>query len=149
MKTSLKNFHVNIGTYRVNRCLSIATGITAVLQYQVSWLNPKPRKNTRSKQQGHILEFFWWLPGVTGHYKKIPPLYLKEKLMNNAGNLKVNWQSKDKSIPIHFSFLVTEGRPVVCNSWFFEPVIYIRNHTLGVTIDTSENQFSESSFLTC
>ena len=37
------------------------------------------------------------LQGVT---KKNPPLYLRKKLSGTAGNLKVNEQSKYKSVPI-------------------------------------------------
>ena len=53
------------------------------------------------------------LQGVT---KKNPPLYLRKKLSGTAGNLKVNEQSKYKSVPILFLFLVIEGMPEICNS---------------------------------
>ena len=45
---------------------------------------------------------FWWWPEVTGHYKNIPPPYLRKKLLSTAGNLEVNEQSKYKSVPVFF-----------------------------------------------
>ena len=45
---------------------------------------------------------FWWWPEVTGHYKNIPPPYLRKKLLSTAGNLEVNEQSKCKSVPVFF-----------------------------------------------
>ena len=47
----------------------------------------------------NILEFLR-RPEVTGHYKKIPPQYLRKNLLATAGNLKVNEQTKYKSVPI-------------------------------------------------
>ena len=47
----------------------------------------------------------------------------KKKLLVTAGNLKVHEQSKYKSVPILFLFVVFEGNPEICNFWFFEPVI--------------------------
>ena len=41
-------------------------------------------------------------PEVTGHNKKIPPLYLRKHLLATAGNLKVKEQSKYRSAPIFF-----------------------------------------------
>ena len=38
-------------------------------------------------------------PEVTGHYKKILSLYLRKYLLAIAGNLKVNEQTKYKSVP--------------------------------------------------
>ena len=38
-------------------------------------------------------------PEVTGHYKKNPSLYLRKNLLATAGNLKVNEQTKYKSVP--------------------------------------------------
>ena len=49
----------------------------------------------------NILEFFR-RPEVTGHYKKIPPLYLKKHLLATAGNFKVNEQTKYKSASSDF-----------------------------------------------
>ena len=45
---------------------------------------------------------FWWRPEVTGHYKKIPPLNLRKNLLDTAGNLKANEQSKYKSVQFFF-----------------------------------------------
>ena len=45
---------------------------------------------------------FWWRPEVTGHYKNIPPPYRRGKLLDTAGNLEVNEQSKYKSVPVFF-----------------------------------------------
>ena len=53
------------------------------------------------------------LQGIT---KNIPPLYLRKKSPGTAGNLKVNEQSKYKSVPILFLFLVIEGKPEIYNS---------------------------------
>ena len=39
---------------------------------------------------------------VTGHYQKIPPVYLRKKLLAVAGNFKVNKQTNYKSVPIFF-----------------------------------------------
>ena len=36
---------------------------------------------------------------MTGHYKKIAPLHLRKNLLATAGNLKVNEQTKYKSVP--------------------------------------------------
>ena len=44
-----------------------------------------------SQQLTEYLEF-WRRPEVIGHYKKIPPLYLRKNLQAIAGNLKVNEQ---------------------------------------------------------
>ena len=44
-------------------------------------------------------------------------------------------------VPIYFLFLVIEGKPEKCSSWFFEPTIKIGNHALGVKIDTSDINF--------
>ena len=41
-------------------------------------------------------------PEVTGHYEKIPLLYLGKNLLATAGNLKVNEQTKYKSVPVFF-----------------------------------------------
>ena len=49
----------------------------------------------------NILEFLQ-RPEVTGHYKKIPPLYLRKNLLTAAGNLKVNEKTKHKSVPVFF-----------------------------------------------
>ena len=51
----------------------------------------------------NILEFLRW-PEVTGHYKKIPPLYLRKNLLTAARNLKVNEQTKHKSVPLFFLY---------------------------------------------
>ena len=45
---------------------------------------------------------FWWWPEVTGHYKNVPPPYLRKKLLSTGGNLEVNEQSKCKSVPVFF-----------------------------------------------
>ena len=50
-------------------------------------------------------------------------------------------ESKYKSVPILFLFLVIEGNPEICNSWLFEPAILIGNHTLVVKIDTLDINF--------
>ena len=44
----------------------------------------------------------WRQPEVIGHYKKIPPLYIRKNLLATAGKLKVNEQSKYKSVPFFF-----------------------------------------------
>ena len=49
---------------------------------------------------------------MTGHYKNNLPLYRRKKLLGTAGNLKVNEQSKYKSVPILFLFLVIEESQV-------------------------------------
>ena len=62
----------------------------------------------------NILEFLR-RPEVTGHYKKIPPLYLRKNLLATAGNLTVNEQTKYKSVPIFLLFLAVERRPEIRN----------------------------------
>ena len=54
-------------------------------------------------------------PEVTGHYKKIPSLYLRKNLLATAGNLKVNEQTKYKSVPIFLLFLAVERKPEIRN----------------------------------
>ena len=57
-------------------------------------------------------------PEVTGHYKKIPPLYLRKNLLATARNLKVNEQTKYKSVPIFLLFLAViavERKPEIGN----------------------------------
>ena len=49
----------------------------------------------------NIFEFLQ-RPEVTGHYKKIPPLYLRKNLLAAAGNVKVNEQIKYKSVSSDF-----------------------------------------------
>ena len=68
----------------------------------------------------NILEFLR-RPEVTGHYKKIPPLYLRKNLLATAGNLKVNEQTKYKSDPIFLLFLAVERKPEIRNYWILEP----------------------------
>ena len=70
----------------------------------------------------NILEFLRQLE-VTAHYKKIPPLYLRKNLLATAGNLKVNEQTKYKSVPIFLLFLAVERKPEIRNYWIFEPAI--------------------------
>ena len=79
----------------------------------------------------NILEFLR-RPKVTGHYKKIPLLYLRKNLLSTAGNLKVNEQTKYESVPIFLLFLAVE-----------------RNSTLGVKIDTSYINFLQFLILFC
>ena len=62
----------------------------------------------------NILEFLR-RPEVTGHYKKIPPLYLRKYLLATARNLKVNEQTKYKSVPIFLLFLAVERKPEIRN----------------------------------
>ena len=62
----------------------------------------------------NILEF-WRRPEVIGHYKKIPPLYLRKRLLATAGNLKVNEQSKYKSVPFLFLSLRIERKLQIWN----------------------------------
>ena len=62
-------------------------------------------------------------PEVTGRYKKIPPLYLRKNLLATAGNLKVNEQTKYKSVPIFLLFLAVERKPEIRNYWIFESAI--------------------------
>ena len=63
----------------------------------------------------NILEFLR-RPEVTGHYKKIPLLYyLRKNLLATAGNLKVNDQTKYKSVPIFWLFLAVEKKPEIRN----------------------------------
>ena len=52
------------------------------------------------------------LEGIT---KKIPPLYLRKKLVATVGNLKVNEQTKYKSVPIFLLFLAVERKPEIRN----------------------------------
>ena len=54
-------------------------------------------------------------PEVTGHYKKIPSLYLRKNLLATAGNLKVNEQTKYKSVPIFLLLLAVERKPEIRN----------------------------------
>ena len=65
----------------------------------------------------NILEFLR-RPEVTGHYKKIPPLYLWKNVLATTGNLKVNEQTKYKSVPIFLLFLAVERKPEIRNYWF-------------------------------
>ena len=63
----------------------------------------------------NILEFLR-RPEVTGHYKKIPLVYLRKNLLTAAGNLKVNEQTKYKSVPVFFFiFLAIERKPEIRN----------------------------------
>ena len=62
-------------------------------------------------------------PEATGHYAKIPSLYLREKLLSTARNLKVNEQSKYKSVPVLWFLFRIERKPEICNSGIFEPAI--------------------------
>ena len=41
---------------------------------------------------------------MTGHYKKIAPLHLRKNLLATAGNLKVNEQTKYRSVPFFFFY---------------------------------------------
>ena len=50
---------------------------------------------------------------MTGHYKKIAPLHLRKNLLATAGNLKVNEQTKFKSVPIFLLFLSVERKPEI------------------------------------
>ena len=59
---------------------------------------------------------FWPQPEVTGHYKKFTLYISGKKMLDTAGNLKVKEQSKYKSVPILFLFLVIEGKPEIRNS---------------------------------
>ena len=70
----------------------------------------------------NILEFLRQ-PEVTGRYKKIPPLYLRKNLLATAGSLKVNEQTKYKSVPIFLFFLAVKRKPEIQNYWIFEPAI--------------------------
>ena len=54
---------------------------------------------------------FWQRPEVTGHYKKIPPLYLRKKFLATARNLKVNEQFNYDSVPLIFLFPAIEVKP--------------------------------------
>ena len=68
----------------------------------VRFIHIMKRKNVLiSGNSRNILEFLR-RPEVTGHYKKIPPLYLRKNLLTAAGNLKVNEQTKYKSVPVFF-----------------------------------------------
>ena len=91
----------------------------------------------------NILEFWQWLE-VIGHYKKIPPVYLRENLLATARNLMVNEQSNNNLVPFSFLFLDIERKPEIWNYPIFEPAIYIGNNTLGVKIDTSDINFLEA-----
>ena len=50
---------------------------------------------------------------MTGHYKKIAPLHLRKNLLATAGNLKVNEQTKFKSVPIFLLVLAVEREPEI------------------------------------
>ena len=50
---------------------------------------------------------------MTGHYKKIAPLHLRKNLLATAGNLKVNEQTKFKSVPIFLLFVAVERKPEI------------------------------------
>ena len=78
----------------------------------------------------------YWIPGIPGIFwnfccglklqgikKIIPPLYLRENLLATAGNLKVNAQTKYKSVPIFLLFLAVERKPEKRNYWIFEPAV--------------------------
>ena len=70
------------------------------------------RKNVLNSRK--IWEFLRW-PEVTGHFKKIPLLYLRKNVLATAGNLKVNEQTKYKSVPIFLLFLAVERKPEIRN----------------------------------
>ena len=89
------------------------------------------------------MEFLQW-PELTGHSKNFPPLYLRKNLLATAKNLKVNKQTKYKSVPIFLLFLTVERKPEIWNHSIFEPAIQIRNNTLGMKIDTSHIDFLEA-----
>ena len=73
------------------------------------------RKNVLNSWQFPEYFGFWRRPEVIGHYKKIPPLYLRKSLLATAGNLKVNEQSKYKSVPFLFLSLGIERKPDILN----------------------------------
>ena len=81
---------------------------------------------------------FWQRPEVTGHYKKIPPLYLGKNLLVTAGNLKVNEQTKYLSVQF---LLIPSDREKAGNT----EVLSLRNKSeitaKGVKIDTSDINF--------
>ena len=62
----------------------------------------------------NILEFLR-RPEVTGHFKKIPLLYLRKNVLATAGNLRVNEQTKYKSVPIFLLFIAVERKPEIRN----------------------------------
>ena len=70
------------------------------------------RKNVLNSR--NILEFLR-RPEVTGHHKKIPPLYLRKNSLATTGNLKVNEQTKYKSVPIFLLFQAVERKPEILN----------------------------------
>ena len=70
--------------------------------------------NEKCINSQNILEFLRQ-PEVTGHYKKIPPLYLGKNLLATAGNLKVDEQTKYNSVPIFLLFLAVERKPEIQN----------------------------------
>ena len=84
------------------------------------------RKNVlNSRQWGNILEFLAAAWSYRALQKNPPLLYLTKKLPGTARDLKVNEQSKYKSVQILFLFLVIEGKPEIykSDSWLFEPAI--------------------------
>ena len=70
------------------------------------------RKNVLNSR--NILEFLR-RPEVTGHFKKIPLLYLRKNVLATAGNLRVNEQTKYKSVPIFLLFIAVERKPEIRN----------------------------------
>ena len=75
----------------------------------------------------------YWIPGIfcnfcgrlklQGISKKIPLLYLRKNVLATAGNLRVNEQTKYKSVPIFLLFIAVERKPEIRNYWIFEPAI--------------------------
>ena len=53
---------------------------------------------------------------MTGHYKKIPPLYLRKNLLATVGNLKVNEKKLSTSQFQFFLFLAIERKPEIRNN---------------------------------
>ena len=70
------------------------------------------RKNVLHSR--NILEFLR-PPEVTGHFKKIPLLYLRKNVLATAGNLRVHEQTKYKSVPIFLLFIAVERKPEIRN----------------------------------
>ena len=60
---------------------------------------------------------FLAIPGIfwEGHFKKHSLLYFRKNLLATAGNLKVNEQTKYKSVPIFLLFLAVERKPEIRN----------------------------------
>ena len=104
---------------KTNRCKKMRICNTA-LKLARFIIHMMKRKNVLHSR--NILEFLR-PPEVTGHFKKIPLLYLRKNVLATPENLRVNEQTKYKSVPIFLLFIAVERKPEIRNYWIFEPAI--------------------------